>query len=163
MSRLDSFIRRLQAQRLVLDQAADAISGVPGFVLELGLGNGRTYDHLRERLPERKIYVFERDPQPNPRSMPPEALLIRGEMEETLAAFISRNGRCATLIHADVTTGVPERDRTEFRWLAPRICEASLPHALVLSGFPLEDRRLVAEALPGEVPDGRYFKYRYRD
>lgn len=161
MSRLESTIRRLSAQRDILDEICARLAGMNGPVVELGLGNGRTYDHLRERLPERQIYVFERDPQPNPRSMPPEALLIRGEMEETLAAFTSRNGRCAALIHADVTTGVPERDRSEFRWLAPRICEVALPHALVLSGFPLEDRRLVAEALPDEVPDGRYFKYRY--
>lgn len=51
MSRLDSFIRRLQAQRDVLDWAADGVEDRAGLVLELGLGNGRTYDHLRERLP----------------------------------------------------------------------------------------------------------------
>ena len=48
MSRLDSFIRRLQAQRACLSEAAAQIRGVDGFVLELGLGNGRTFDHLRE-------------------------------------------------------------------------------------------------------------------
>ncbi len=71
MSRLDSFIRRLEAQRTVLNWAASAIEGKDGIVLELGLGNGRTYDHLRELLPDRAIHVFERNPQPNPRSMPP--------------------------------------------------------------------------------------------
>ena len=48
MSRLDSFIRRLEAQRACLDRAAALIAGIDGAVLELGLGNGRTYDHLRE-------------------------------------------------------------------------------------------------------------------
>ncbi|MGH6887075.1 MAG: class I SAM-dependent methyltransferase, partial [Geminicoccales bacterium] len=48
MSRLDSFIRRLEAQRACLDLAAARIADLPGPVLELGLGNGRTYDHLRE-------------------------------------------------------------------------------------------------------------------
>ena len=48
VSRLDSFIRRLEAQRACLDHAADLIRGRDGAVLELGLGNGRTYDHLRE-------------------------------------------------------------------------------------------------------------------
>jgi hypothetical protein len=160
MSRLDSVIRRLEAQRAVLDRAAREIAGRPGLVLELGLGNGRTYDHLRERLPDREIHVCERDPRPNPRSMPPPAMLIRGEMEQTLAGFAACRGRCAVLIHADVTTGVPERDLAEFRWLAPSICALALPEAVVLSGFPLEDARLVAEALPGEVPQGRYFVYR---
>ena len=51
MSRLDSFIRRLEAQRACLALAAGRIGGLPGPVLELGLGNGRTYDHLRELLP----------------------------------------------------------------------------------------------------------------
>ena len=61
MSRLDSFIRRLQAQRACLNEAVAQIRGVEGFVLELGLGNGRTFDHLREICPDREIYVFDRD------------------------------------------------------------------------------------------------------
>ncbi len=60
MSRLDSFIRRLKAQRACLGLAAELIRDVPGPLLELGLGNGRTYDHLREIMPGREIYVFER-------------------------------------------------------------------------------------------------------
>ena len=48
MSRLDSFIRRLEAQRACLNRAAELIGDLEGVVLELGLGNGRTYDHLRE-------------------------------------------------------------------------------------------------------------------
>ncbi|HTY69417.1 MAG TPA: class I SAM-dependent methyltransferase, partial [Alphaproteobacteria bacterium] len=38
MSRLDSFIRRLQAQRACLDWAIQAIRSLPGPVLEIGLG-----------------------------------------------------------------------------------------------------------------------------
>ena len=60
MSRLDSFIRRLEAQRACLGFVAGQIRDVAGPVLEFGLGNGRTYDHLRELLPERDIFVFER-------------------------------------------------------------------------------------------------------
>ena len=46
MSRLDSAIRRLQAQRLCLNAAVAYVEELPGPVLELGLGNGRTYDGL---------------------------------------------------------------------------------------------------------------------
>ena len=60
MSRLDSMIGRLMAQRACLDWVASAIGGLPGPVLEIGLGNGRTYDHLRGRLPQREIHVFDR-------------------------------------------------------------------------------------------------------
>lgn len=54
MRRLDSFIRRLQAQRIGLDRACSALG--PGLVLEIGLGNGRTCGHLhlgdiRDTLP----------------------------------------------------------------------------------------------------------------
>ena len=52
MSRLDSFIRRMQAQRDCLNAAARMIADVPGSVFDLGLGNGRTFDHLRETLPD---------------------------------------------------------------------------------------------------------------
>jgi hypothetical protein len=42
MSRLESAIRRLEAQRDCINWAAERIAGMPGHILELGLGNGRT-------------------------------------------------------------------------------------------------------------------------
>jgi hypothetical protein len=160
MSRLDSFIRRLEAQRRMLDWAAAEIGGRDGVVLELGLGNGRTYDHLREQLPERDIYVFERDVGPNPASMPPEDRLVVGDMAQTLTAFAARHGRCAALIHADVTTGVAERDRVLFAWLPGDVVALAAPGALVVSGWAIQHPLLEAVALPEGVPEGRYFAYR---
>jgi len=160
MSRLDSFIRRLEAQRAVLNWAAAAIQGRDGLVLELGLGNGRTYDHLRELLPDRDIHVFERNPQPNPRSMPPERFLVVGDMAETLPAFEQRHGAAAVLIHVDVTTGAPERDAVEFAWLPAHAVSLAMAGAIVLSGWALKHRKLEALPLPEAVPEGRYFAYR---
>jgi len=160
MSRLDSFIRRLEAQRRVLDWAAAAIEGQDGPVLELGLGNGRTYDHLREILPTRAIHVFEREARPNPRSMPPAAFLVLGDMVETLPAFAERHGRTAVLVHVDATTGVPERDRIELAWLPGHVAALAAAGALVISGSALEHAALSPIALPEGVPDERYFAYR---
>lgn len=160
MSRLDSFIRRLEAQRRMLDWAATAIAGRAGLVLELGLGNGRTYDHLREILPEREIHVFERDVSPNPRSMPSADRLVIGDMAATLPAFAAHHGRSAALIHVDVTTGVPERDRTLFAWLPDHVAALAAPDALVLSGWEIDHPGLAAVALPEGVPAGRYYAYR---
>lgn len=160
MSRLDSFIRRLEAQRRMLDWAAAAIARHPGPVLELGLGNGRTYDHLREILPERDIHVFERHVSPNPRSMPPAGMLEEGDMAVTLPAFARSHGRCAALIHVDVTTGVPERDRALFAWLPEHVAALAAPDALVLSGWDLTHDALAPVSLPEGVPAGRYFAYR---
>lgn len=160
MSRLDSFIRRLEAQRRMLDWAAAQVADRDGIVLELGLGNGRTYDHLRERLPEREIYVFERDPSPNPQSMPPAHLLVVGDMAETLPAFAADHGAAASLIHVDVTTGVPERDALAFAWLPAHVVALAAEEALVISGWALHDRDLRPLPLPDGVPEGRYFAYR---
>ena len=76
MSRLESFIRRLTAQRDILDMICSDMKLGDGPVVELGLGNGRTYDHLRERLPGRRIIAFDRVNAANLKSLPPEGDLI---------------------------------------------------------------------------------------
>ena len=76
MSRLDSVIRRLRAQRACLQRAVEMIRDLPGPVLELGLGNGRTYDHLRQSLPDREIFVFEREVAADPGCLPDAAHLL---------------------------------------------------------------------------------------
>src|SRR5216684_6335806 len=105
MSRLDSFIRRLEAQRACLDRAAELIRGLDGFILELGLGNGRTYDHLRSLFPDRAIYVCERQVAAHPDCVPPSDMLILGDMRETLHAAQSWLGRRVAFAHFDVGTG----------------------------------------------------------
>ncbi len=160
MSRLDSMIRRLEAQRLMLGWAAAAIAGRDGLVLELGLGNGRTYDHLREILPERMIYAFEREAKANPRSLPPADRLVLGDMAQTLPAFAARHGRSAVLLHVDATTGVPERDAVALAWLPGHVAALAADDALVISGSALEHEALLSVALPTGVAEGRYFAYR---
>src|SRR5713101_3249826 len=105
MSRLDSFIRRLEAQRACLDRAAELIGGLDGVVLELGLGNGRTYDHLRALFPHREIYVCERRVAAHPDCVPPPERLILGDMRVTLTAARDRLGGRVALAHLDVGTG----------------------------------------------------------
>ena len=119
MSRLDSFIRRMQAQRACLDWAAQAIQGRPGCVLELGLGNGRTYDHLRERLPDRDIYVFDRRISAHAGCIPPTEYMFLGEVAEMLPLAAARFGPAAVLripTSGLPTTGPMPRWR---RWLVP--------------------------------------------
>src|SRR5215218_2711021 len=132
MTRLDSVIRRLQAQRAVLDWAARDIAGSPGIVLELGLGNGRTYDHLRHRLPGRAIYAFERAPAAHPDCTPDPEHLIVGDILETLPAFTRRFGPgCAALIHADIGTGDDEGNRRLAAQLSPLLAPLLAPGGLM--------------------------------
>lgn len=160
MSRLDSFIRRLEAQRACIDTAVRAIAELPGLVLELGLGNGRTFDHLRDRLPERRIVVFERDPQPHPDCWPPEDDLVIGPLDETLPEAARRWPAGAALIHSDIGTGDPARNRR----VADRLGEL-LPPLLRRGGMVASDQALSAATLvpvppPAGIASDRYFLYR---
>ena len=108
MSRLDSFIRRLEAQRACLNHAAALIAGVDGAVLELGLGNGRTYDHLRALFPDREIFVFDRRVAAHPDCIPDDAHMILGDVRETLPAALpqiqvrSRDGQVEAFLPREV-------------------------------------------------------------
>lgn len=161
MTRLDSAIRRLMAQRSVLDWAARDVADRPGLVLELGLGNGRTYDHLRDRLPGRDIWVFERQPAAHPDCMPPGDRLIVGDMADTLPAFLERVGpQAAVLIHADIGSGDAAANRALAAGLSPLVEPLLAPGGLVLADRALalpRCRDISAEA--GAEP-GRYYVYR---
>ena len=160
MSRLDAFIRRLQAQRTCLGLAADLVAGVPGPVLELGLGNGRTYDHLRELMPDREIFVFERQPMAHPDSAPDPDHLIVGDIRDTLpdARRIAPHG--VALVHSDIGTGEAARNARLAGWLAGVLPPLMAPGGVVASDQPLEHPGLERLPLPQDVPAGRYFLYR---
>lgn len=160
MSRLDSFIRRLQAQRACLDYAADLVRDLPGPVLELGLGNGRTYDHLRERLPAREIYVYERQVSAHPDCIPPDRFLILGDVRETLPHARARIGAAVALVHADLGSGDAEANRRQAAELAPLIAGLLRPGGTVVSDQALATPRLRPLKLPPGVKPGRYFLYR---
>ncbi len=160
MSRLESFIRRMTAQRDCLDAAADLIAGVPGVVLELGLGNGRTYDHLRKRLPGREIFVFDRQVNAHPDCVPDDGHLFLGDIEEQLPLAAARLGRTAALIHSDVGTGDRERNARLVAVLAPLMAQMLRPGGILMADQAMHREDWRALQLPGGVPAGRYFMYR---
>lgn len=160
MSRLDSAIRRLKAQRSCLERAISLIRGVAGPVVELGLGNGRTYDHLRQLLPDREIFAFDRQMDAHPDCVPDAAHLVLGDFAGTLPTAVARIGGRAALVHADTGTGDEARNVKLAAWLAPHLVALAAPGGVILS-----DQELVALAnqalrLPEGVPPGRYFLYR---
>jgi len=166
MSRLDSFIRRLEAQRACLDHAAGLIADLPGPVLELGLGNGRTYDHLRERLPGRDIFVFERSVAAHPECVPPPERLILGDMRETLRRVRDRFAGQAALAHLDAATGDVAASLALAAELAPLIAPL-LRHGggVLISEPPLDlpAADWTALPLPAGIEPGRYHLYRASD
>jgi len=157
MSRLDSFIRRLEAQRDCLAYAARLIAGVPGPVLELGLGNGRTYDHLRTLLPDRDIFVFDRHIAAHPDCVPDAAHMILGDIRETLPRALARIGAPAALAHCDIGTGDTAANAALARYLADH-----LPPLLAHGGIVISDQEVTVAgsepvALPDGIAAGRYF------
>jgi hypothetical protein len=161
VSRLDSFIRRLEAQRACLDLAARLVGELNGDVLELGLGNGRTYDHLRQLFPDRKIYVCERRIAAHPDCMPPAELLLLGDMRDTLQAACDRLGRRVALAHLDPATGEGAASRALAAELAPLIVPLLRPGGVLVSEPAIDQLALIPLPLPEGVAPGRYHLYRY--
>lgn len=161
MSRLDSFIRRLEAQRACLDATPGWIAGIEGPILELGLGNGRTYDHLRYLHPRRAIYVFERQPAAHPDCIPDPEHLILGDIRVTLPTMLRRLPERASLIHNDLGTGDARANAELAAWLAAVLPPLVQPSGIVLSDQALENPLLQPDPLPAGLPAGRYFLYRH--
>lgn len=163
MSRLDSFIRRLEAQRACLARAAELIGGLPGPVLELGLGNGRTYDHLRELLPGRDIYVCERQVAAHPDCIPPADRLLLGEMFDTLPAAAAFLAARVALAHLDAGRGDDDADRVQADTLRPLILPLLRPGGVLVTQDEMDGPGLEALPLPRNTPTGRYHLYRRTD
>ena len=159
-TRLDRAIRRLEAQRTCLDWAIREIATVPGLVVELGLGNGRSFDHLRAHMPDRDIYVFERNPAAHPASTPAPDRLIVGTLEETLPAAQKRFAGQVAFLHSDIGTGDDDRNKRFAAWLGPQIVPLLTGGAIVASDQKLEALGHLATALPTGVDEGRYYLYR---
>ena len=156
MSRLDSAIRRLMAQRACLDRAHELLAGTPGHVFELGLGNGRTYDHLRERFPDRGIFVFEKKISAHPSCIPDDAHLFLGDVLERLPEVTARFAGAVALVHADIGSGVTEDNRRLAARLSPLLAPLLAPGALVVSDQEMTLPAATPVALPDGVAPGRY-------
>ena len=157
MSRLDSFIRRVQAQRACLNRAAELIADVPGPVLELGLGNGRTYDHLRILMADRRIFVFERQVQAHPDCIPGDEELFLGDFRETLPTAAQRMGAKAAMVHADFGQGGGGAIATMAQFLAETLNRLVTPGAVIVSDQPINGAGWESLPLPEGIKPRRYF------
>ncbi|PBB95920.1 MULTISPECIES: class I SAM-dependent methyltransferase [unclassified Mesorhizobium] len=155
-SRLDRMIARLTTQRRALERAAEETRGLPGPVLEIGLGKGRTYSHLRKLFPDRRIIAFDRDLHAPADAAPASADLVLGDFRETLPALSG----CApaALAHADFGSEDRARDTAQAGWLAALIDALMAPGGLVVSDRAMQSPRWTP--LPFDTPDWPYFLWR---
>ena len=157
MSRLDSMLRRFAAQRDGLNWAAKQIEGQPGEALDLGLGNGRTYDHLREIMPERRIWVIDRVLQCHPSCVPPKDDFLEGEAEPMLNKLADM-GVNVILAHYDFGSGIKEQDVAESARLSPMIARVMQAGGIIISGQPLVGFKEIKG--PDTIAPDRYLFYR---
>jgi S-adenosyl-L-methionine methyltransferase len=163
MSRLDRFIKRMQAQRALLDQVCidlNAPGALPGAFIELGLGNARTYDHVRERLIGRRIVVFDRSAAPKHGVIPLAADFFVGDIRDTARIYVATNGQTAAVVHADLGDGSAAYNADIQSWLPDTCCLLLQPGGLVLSSTPLNDPRLRQLDVTPDATAGGYTCYR---
>jgi hypothetical protein len=130
-------------------------------VLEIGLGNGRTYDHLRSRLKGREIFAFDRALAAHPRCVPDGEHLALGDFTDTLPAMRGRIGPAA-LAHCDVGSGDEEATARLAAWLGPALMPLMAKGGVVAADQPLMAPGLDPLTLPPGVAAGRYFLYSAR-
>ena len=131
-------------------------------MLELGLGNGRTYDHLRELFPDREIYVCERQVAAHPDCVPPPERLILGDMRATLPALRGRFGGRVALAHFDVGTGDAAANRAIAAELTPLIVPLLCAGGVLVSDPPIDAPELAPLPLPDGIAAERYHLYRLK-
>ena len=162
MSRLTHMADRLMTQGLCLDWAARLIAGVPGPVLEIGLGKGRTYDHLREILPGREIFAFDRDVHAPPALVPDARHLILGDFRDTLPRVAATIG-AAALAHADIGSDDRDADAELAAAVAVILADCLAPGAIVATDRAMDGPMDGGGWVALELPDGAgwpYFMYR---
>lgn len=159
-NRLESMIRRLTAQRNCLALAIELIAEMPGPVLEFGLGKGRTYDFLRNRLPDRCIFAFDRDIHCPPDCLPAPDRLFLGDFRVTLPEALGRIGTPAALAHFDVGSEDLAADARLVAWLAPAAAPLLRPGAVVVSDRAMAVPVWRAQSLAPGTGDGNHFVYR---
>lgn len=159
-NRLDRMIFRLETQRKFLLRAIELVAAVPGPVLEFGLGKGRTYDFLRRRLRNRRIFAFDREIHCPPDCVPEDAFLLLGDFRDTVPGALARIGEPAALAHFDIGSEDGRVDAELAAWLAPAAAPLIGRGGVVVSDRPMSAPGWTALPPPSGAHDGRHFIYR---
>ncbi|MGB7262415.1 MAG: class I SAM-dependent methyltransferase [Albidovulum sp.] len=161
ISRLEKLYFRLEAQHACFAWAFEQIAQVPGVVFEIGLGHGRSFDHLQRYLPGRKIYAFDRAVNSYPDCTPDVDQQILGDLTDTLPQAAQRFAGQVALAHSDVGSFSAESNAQMSGLVSSNLAPALADRALILSDLPLTIPNTVALPLPAGARDDRYYLYRH--
>ena len=160
-SRLEKLYYRIEAQHTCLAWAFEQIGGHPGIVFELGLGLGRTFDHLRRYLPDREIYVFDRKIGSYPECTPDPTQMIIGDLSETLPLAAARFKDKVILANSDVGSFSRESNSAVSGIVSAGLAPALADGALILSDLPLSVPDTTRLPLPPGAREDCYYIYRF--
>jgi hypothetical protein len=163
ISRLEKTLFRLQGQHACFAWLIEQIGAHPGAVIELGLGQGRTYDHLRRHLPGRDIYVFDRVNKAYDDCQPDADHLFLGEIEATFPALMKRAAGQAILANSDLGSFDRARNDQTARMIARLLPEAMASGGFIMSDLPLDLPGFAPLPLPEKAPADSYYLYQKRD
>jgi hypothetical protein len=130
-----------------------------GIILELGLGNGRTYDHLREILPNREIYVFEREIAAHPDCIPEENFQFLGDFRDSLPRAKKRLGANSVLAHLDIGTGEKKASQQLAEQIGPLVLGLMKRESIIVSDQELTTWSYMRIDPPLNIPRDRIFIY----
>lgn len=160
ISRLEKTLFRLQSQHACLGFAFDEIAARPGPVVELGLGLGRTFDHLRRHLKDREIFVFDRVNKAYDDCQPDPAYLSLGEIDETLLVLADRLTGKVVLANSDLGSHDRKTNRIVAAMSSRLLPPLMAPGGIVMSDLPLEIKGFDVLPLPQGALEGSYYLYR---
>ncbi|MGE0283504.1 MAG: class I SAM-dependent methyltransferase [Rhizobiaceae bacterium] len=160
LSRLERTLFRLQAQHACLAWAFAEIADRSGPVLELGLGRGRTFEHMRSHLPEREIYVFGRGNWAYDEYQPDPDYLTLGEISETFPPFAARMQGRFVLANSDIEYFDETMSRKNAALAARLLPSVVAPGGIIMSDLMLDLPDFEAIPLSGKAPQTAYHLYR---
>jgi hypothetical protein len=162
LTRLEKTLFRLRSQHAVLKFVLNRIRFAKGPVFEIGLGLGRTYDHLRHHLNDRRIFAFDRKSHAYDDCMPPADRLIEGELTQTLPQLVEKHSGSVVLSHVDIGSFDRRKNAEVARFLAAQLPECMAPGGFVVSDLPLETKLLQPLPLPDGAREGSIYLYQRR-
>ncbi len=160
LTRLEKTLYRLEAQHACFAWAFEEIAGHPGVVFEIGLGLGRTFNHMRRYLPDRTIHAFDRAVNAYPDCMPEAEELVIGEIADTLPDIVARFAGQVVLAHSDIGSFDKVQNAEMARLMSATLLPCLAPGAIIMSDLPLDIPETGAVPLPPGAREDRYYLYR---
>jgi hypothetical protein len=143
------------SQRASLERASVLVTQLPGPALQIGWADGIAYDHLREVLRRRELFVFDHAIAATGDAPPDAEHRILGDPAETLPQAWERWRREAALVY--LSFPAPARAAAE---LAPLVAPLLRPGAVVIAETTLELPGWDAIPAPEGTRDAREHLYR---